>query len=149
VAVSVMQVGVVEMFVPQRLMAVPVRMRLRHRPVVTLPVVQVMDIHFIPESGAKPLQSIIACNDSRFAICSESAANSRYGCRRLRRSVDSCFYIYTARLRRFSGRGAGPGLPHRKPGIAGDPRFARRRAGRRRPMRSPALALNAAPSPNA
>ena len=46
-------------------------MRLRHRPVVTLPVVQVMDIHFIPESGAKPLQSIIACNDSRFAICSE------------------------------------------------------------------------------
>ena len=39
-----MQVGVVEMFVPQRLMAVPVRMRLRHRPVVTLPVVQVMDM---------------------------------------------------------------------------------------------------------
>src|SRR5215472_4273720 len=29
------------------------------------------------------------------------------------------------------------------------PAFARRRAGRRRPMRSPALALNAAPSPNA
>ena len=43
-AVSVMQVGVMRMTVPQRLMAVPVRMRLRHGAVVTVLVVQVMDV---------------------------------------------------------------------------------------------------------
>jgi hypothetical protein len=44
VAVSVMQVRVMQMAAPQRLMPVPVRMQLRHRPVMTLPVVQVMDM---------------------------------------------------------------------------------------------------------
>jgi len=96
----------------------------------------------------KPLQSIIACNDSRFAICSESAANSRYGCRRLRRSIGSCFYIYITRLRRFSGRSAGPGLPHRSLELPGT-RVCPPEARTTRPMRSPAPASNAAPSPNA
>jgi hypothetical protein len=60
-------------------------------------------------SRAKPLQSIIACNDSHFAICSESAANSRYGCRRLRRSVDSYFISISRDYGDFPAAARDPG----------------------------------------
>ena len=43
-AVPVMEVGKMRVAVPQRLMAVPVRLRLRHGPVVAVPVVPVMDV---------------------------------------------------------------------------------------------------------
>jgi hypothetical protein len=39
-----MQVGVMQMAVPQRLMVAPVRMRLRHGPVAAVSVVPIMDV---------------------------------------------------------------------------------------------------------
>ena len=42
--VPVMQVGIMRMAMPQRLMPMPVRMRLRHQTVVTVLMMQVMDV---------------------------------------------------------------------------------------------------------
>lgn len=39
-----MQIGIVRVGVPQRLVPMPVRVGLRHRPVVMMPVVLIMDV---------------------------------------------------------------------------------------------------------
>jgi hypothetical protein len=44
VAVAVMQIRVMRMAVPQRRMHMPVRMRLGHRPVMAVPMVQVVNV---------------------------------------------------------------------------------------------------------
>lgn len=44
VAMSVVKVGVMGMAVTQQLMAMPVRMRLRHRSVVAVPMMRIMDV---------------------------------------------------------------------------------------------------------
>jgi hypothetical protein len=62
------------MTVPQRLMAVPVRMRLRHRPVVSILVVQVMDVAVLVLERVVVVFVIVTTNPFHTEVWGEAAA---------------------------------------------------------------------------